>query len=174
MSTHSASYIKEEYVMPLAVQQKDAKKLVNVCSVDSEVYLTPAHLIGDLAEDIDNDKSSKKIKYGEDNMRKNVFGQNIQMRPKQHVYVQDEEDEYGYSLANCTPIDATQNKVSFAPTTDDKKNRSSIKACCNRRQKCKYLIAGFIVGALVAGTVGGVLYTIQRLSFLVPGNFLSK
>ena len=138
-------------------------------TADPEVYLTPQHFVDKINRDVRNDGKEKVIKPGNETMRKNILGQSVPKRPKEHVYVQDVEDEYGYTLAAASVIDVPQMTVASHPTSLVNKHQSNAATLFQRIKNHRGCVAGFLVGLILSGILACVIYYTMGTE---PGNFM--
>ena len=140
-------------------------------SGDPEVYLTPKHLIEKYYLSADGTENTDI--YEIDNMRSNVLGQSVRRRQEEDISVQEEEDEDGYTLATDRVISVTQ--IPLNPTTPVKSNRGNGTTLFQRLHKHRYIISAFVVGfvgAISLAIIGVVIYSVISSSNIEQGNFM--
>ena len=157
-----AVQVREAYETPENIHPKKTKEMRRFDSYDPEVYLTPQHLVDKITLDLSTDGEETPTEPEDENMRKNVFGHLVPKRKEEHIYVQDPEDEDGYTLATTRVIDAPQTTALPIPVHSDKPNRSNGSTPFKRLKKHRNIIIAFLIGLLVSGVVGVVVCSLRE------------
>ena len=162
------------YVTPHNINSRQKKELIRFDTYDPEVYLTPQHLIDQMTTDLNTVGKGKNTEPEDENMRKNVFGNLVQKRPAERTYVQDMEDEDGYSLATTSAIHAPQITTLSNRTKSDKPNLSN-GSTCFEGQKTHRCIIGCLVALFVVVVTGAAIYFLKEgiagaAPYFQPGN----
>ena len=143
------SDIREEYVLPLELSGRQNDIDVWRSSVDSEIYFTPAHLIKNI--DAEYKGLDNATKLDEVNKKKTVSEHHVRKHSQKQKYVQDEEDEDGYTLAMATPNDASPSTFQPSPTTVTLKEQSNSTHLSWCPKKNHVGILCFAIGFVIAG-----------------------
>ena len=156
------------------ITQGQTREFVRFDSDEPDVYLTPQHLIDQMSPDVFSANNHET-----QNTRENIFGHRVPIRQKEHTYVQDEEDEYGYSLANTNVIDTPHIRFPSSPINSAKQKRSNRATFCQRLKKHRFTISLIVIGFLwsvsVSLIIAYVIYANTNQSSINDlGNFMVR
>ena len=135
----------------------EGKKLARFHSYENEVYLTPRRLIDQRSPDVVSGSTLKGSKHEDENTRENILGQTVPRRQNEHLSVQDEVDEDGYTLTTINVIDAPKTALPSSNKNSTKQKQNNNATCCKRH---RFAIATFFIGFLLAGIIAYIFFDI--------------
>ena len=119
-----------------------------------DIYLTNQCQIEVQRLDSFNQVDSNVVEVEDGTTRKNVLGQSVPKRRSDHTYVNEEEDQDGYTLARSSISDTARRN----PTrTNGIKNRIKSLKHIDKLEKSHKIMAGILIVFFVAGITAVIL-----------------
>ena len=170
-STFNATYVNDEYGTKENIKPRQHIGSKRFDSDDSEVYLTPQHLIDNMSTDLSDHCEIEGTEGENENMRPNILGHWVPK--KDHGNVDDQEYEDGYEIVGRART-ATNTQLTFPSNTISTVNKSkSTGSKLFKTVKSKRCITiAVLIGCLSAGIIAYIVYGTKRPPNLDPGNFM--